>query len=148
MREHRGYPIALGGVNKYVAKRLGAVRTAPPQFAASPIDGLLHDATSDTAVSYSVEALGTRLEHAILQKARPRTGDGAELALRQAIGEDAQFFSGLLAFRSDDERGIVEFEFGVVGYPGTYTKRVRLAGVAGESPVERTRFADDADDLE
>ena len=143
MREHRGYPIALGGASKYVAKRLGAARTAPPPISPSPIDGLLHDATSDTAVSYSVEALGTRLELAILQKARPRNGDGAELALRQAIGEDAQFFSGLLAFRSDDDRGIVEFEFGAVGYPGTYTKRVRLSGVAGESPVERTRFDDD-----
>lgn len=131
---------------KYIAKRLG-VRTTPPSVPPPPA-GLLHDEASDEAVSYSVDALATRLELAILQKAKPRDGAGAELALRQAMADDAQFFSALMAFRSDDEAGFVEFEFGAVGYPGTYTKRVRLTGLVGEQPATRTPFETDDDRTE
>ena len=140
MREHRGYPIALGGSVKYIAKRLG-VRSTPPSV--PPAGDLLHDDASDEVVSYSVDALATRLELAILQKAKPRDGTGAELALRRAMADDAQFYSALMAFRSDDDDGVVEFEFGAVGYPGTYTKRVRLTGLVGERPVTRTPFETD-----
>ena len=144
MREHRGYPVALGGSVKYVARRLGVRTTPPPSTPGRPqIDGLLHDDASDEVVSYSVDALAARLELAILQKAKPRDAAGAELALRQAMAADAQFFSALMAFRSDDQAGVVEFEFGAVGYPGTYTKRVRLTGLVGELPTTRTPFETD-----
>lgn len=126
---------------KYIAKRLG-VRTTP-QTSNPPAGNLLHDDASDDAVSYSVDALAARLELAILQKAKPRDAAGAELALRQAMADDAQFFSALMAFRSDDDAGVVEFEFGAVGYPGTYTKRVRISGLVGELPATRTPFDTD-----
>jgi hypothetical protein len=104
MKTFPGYPLQLGGTQKYVKKNL------------SLKDGSLELKEGDLAFVAGADALGQYIEQAIL-KAKATDGASAEVAMKGFFATSGYgvHFQEVTAFRSDD--AVVEIDFIAVGYP-------------------------------